>query len=360
MAANQICLSATEQSTRLNRVRIAAFPRLRALAWQNDVLYASRGYTLLRATMKANLTPIKWERAGQYRPAAWRTLTSRSPLPSRLVRDGFHALAALSSGHLVGAVPNAIVTLSPGEKAFRVSHRIRRGTRPLHFAVTPDDHMVWGEYFDNQQRDEIHIYASTDRGTHWEVAHTFPKGKIRHVHNIVYDEWEDCFWVLTGDNGAECRILRASCDFKNVDVVLSGHQQARSAALVPTRDALYFSSDTPLETNHIYRIDRHGDPRRVANLNSSSIYGCQVQNAIFFSTMAEPSAINSSADVCLYGSLDGSRWQCLEQWKKDPWPMGLFQYGNAFLPDGKNTTNLLAVTTVAVEQADLQTSIWRI
>ena len=40
--------------------------------------------------------------------------------------------------------------------------------------------------------------------------------------------------------------------------------------------------------------------------------------------------------------------------------MGLFQYGNAILPNGKNTTNLLAVTTIAVERADLETSIWRI
>jgi len=40
--------------------------------------------------------------------------------------------------------------------------------------------------------------------------------------------------------------------------------------------------------------------------------------------------------------------------------MGLFQYGNAFLPDGHNTTGLLAVTTIAVERADLETSLWRL
>ncbi len=72
------------------------------------------------------------------------------------------------------------------------------------------------------------------------------------------DEWANCLWVLTGDNGSECRILRVSCDFKNVDVVLSGHQQARAVALVPTSDGLYFSSDTPLESNHVYRLDREG------------------------------------------------------------------------------------------------------
>jgi hypothetical protein len=359
MAAHSAFASATDQKE-LTPVHIAAFPCLRVLAWRNNVLYASRGYTLLRATVKAAESTIEWEDAGHYRPAAWRAMTSSSRLASRLFRDGFHALAALSSGHLVAAVPRAIVTQRPGEPEFHLSHRLLRGTRPLRLATTPNDYIFWGEYFDNPQRDEVRIYVSTDRGSHWEVAHTFPRGTIRHVHNIVYDEWDKCFWVLTGDEGSECRILRASCDFKNVDVVLSGNQQARSAALVPTPAALYFSSDTPLESNHVYRLDRGGGLRKVATLSCSSIYGCRVGNAIFFSTMVEPSATNTSRDVCVYGSTNGMCWQRLQQWTKDRWPMGLFQYGNAFLPDGNNTTSLLAVTTIAVKRADFETSIWRI
>jgi hypothetical protein len=359
MAAHAISLGATGQSTELNPVQVATFPRMRALAWHNDVLYASRGYSLLRARFGTYDSDIAWERVGQYRPNAWRSITSSFSLASRLFRDGFHALVTLSSGHLIGAVPNAVVTLAPGEAEFRLSHGLLRGTRPLHLAVTPNDHVFWGEYFDNPRRDEVHIYASTDRGGHWDVAYTFPKAAIRHVHNIVYDEWENCFWVLTGDDGSECRILRASCDFKTVDVVLSGNQQTRTAALVPTRDALYFSSDTPFESNYVYRLDRREDLARVASLSSSSIYGCCVGNAVFFSTMVEPSAINLDRNVCLFGSADGIQWQRVLQRGKDRWPMGWFQYGNAFLPDGKNTTALLAVTTVAVEHADLETTIWR-
>jgi hypothetical protein len=359
MAVHSISLSASDPSTELNLARVATFPRMRALAWCNSVLYASRGYTVLRATMNTHAN-IEWTAAGHYRPPTWRSITSSSRLASRLFRDGFHALAALSSGHLVAAVPHAIVTLAPWDTEFRLSQKIFRGTRPLHIAVTPSDHVFWGEYFDNPHRDEVHIYASTDRGAHWEVAHTFLKGTIRHVHNIVYDEWENCLWVLTGDYGSECRILRASCDFQTVDVVLSGSQQARAAALVPTRDAVYFSSDTPLESNYVYRLGRRGDLSTVATLNSSSIYGCLVGNTVFFSTMVEPSAINPDRTVMLYASADGVVWKCFSQGKKDRWPMGLFQYGNAFLPDGKNTTNLLAVTTIAIEHADLETTIRRI
>jgi hypothetical protein len=344
----------------VNVAPVATFPRLRALAWGDDWLYASRGYSLLRGRMQANTDAVEWQPVARYTPAWWRHLSVESRLGFRLFRDGFHALAMLSSGHLVAAVPGAILTLTPGEKDFRLSHRLLRGTRPLHIAATPDDHIFWGEYFDNPARDEVHIYASADRGVTWDVAYTFSRGAVRHVHNIVYDEWGDCLWVLTGDNGSECRILRVSCDFKNVEVVLSGNQQARAVALVPTPDGLYFSSDTPLESNHVYRLDRGGCLAELAPLSSSSIYGCRAGGGIFFSTMVEPSQTNLDSNVYLYGSGDGLDWRSLMHWRKDSWPMSLFQYGNAILPDGRNTTDFLAVTTVAVRGDDLKTSIWRV
>src|SRR5271170_2596410 len=147
MAAHSVSLDPAGQNVGLNPVRIADFPRLRALAWRNDALYASRGYTVLRAAMKAHAGSIEWERVGRYRPAPWRNVTSSFRLASRVFRDGFHALVTLSSGHLVGAVPHAIVTLAPGDTEFRLSHKVLRGTRPLHLAVDPNDHIFWGEYF---------------------------------------------------------------------------------------------------------------------------------------------------------------------------------------------------------------------
>jgi hypothetical protein len=356
MAANPSPIPAVSG---LHPIRITAVPGLRPLAWSNDILYASRGYTLLRTRIQPN-NQIRWDPVGIYRPNPVRSFTSSFRLTSRLLRDGFHALVALGSEQLIGAVPRAIVTLQPGETEFRASHHVLRGTRPLHLAVTPNDHVFWGEYFDNPQRDEVHIYASTDKGSHWDVAHTFAKGAIRHVHNIVYDEFENCLWVLTGDEGSECRILRASCDFKNVNVILSGSQQTRSAALVPTRDALYFSSDTPLESNHIYRLDRSGNVSQVAPIASSSIYGCRVGGAVFFSSMVEPSTVNATKNVCLYGSADGADWQPLAHWTKDAWPTKYFQYGNALLPDGRNTSGILALTTIAVHPGDLETTFWRL
>jgi hypothetical protein len=360
MAANPVPELLPHEDRGWSLARIGAFPRRRVLAWHGNLLYASRGYEMLRARIIGDTSEIEWQPVAFYNPARWRMLSSSQRLTSRLFRDGFHALAVPPTGHLIGAVPGAIVTLAPGETEFRVSHKVLRGTRPLHIAATPGGQIFWGEYFDNPQREEVHIYGSVDNGATWRIAHTFSKGSIRHVHNIVHDPWENCLWILTGDNSAECRILRASCDFKDVDVILSGDQQARAVALVPTEDGLYFSSDTPLERNHIYRLDRRGNISALADLDSSSIYGCRVGNTTFFSTMVEPSEINLERTVSIYGALNGTRWQKQLSWTKDGWPKGPFQYGNAFLPNGHNATDILALTTIAVKARDLETSLWRI
>ena len=340
--------------------RIARFPRLRALTWAEDTLYASRDYDLVRTRISARQIPSDdqpWEAVASFHPAHWRRWTVRTNLSSRLFRDGFHALAVLPSQGMVAAVPGAIITLRPNESRFHVTHKITRGTRPLHITAVPGGNVYWGEYFDNASRDAVHVYASADVGATWHVAHTFPRGAIRHVHNIVYDPWGNCLWLLTGDYGDECRIIRSSYDFHQVDVVLQGHQQARAVALVPTESGLYFSSDTPMEANAIYHLDRGGKLSQLTPLSSSSIYGCRVGRDVFFSTMVEPSTENPDRYVRIFGGRDGQDRRPLLAWKKDRWPMRFFQYGNAFLPDGENSTPYLALTTIAVESDDMATSV---
>ncbi|MFZ3340232.1 MAG: hypothetical protein WA213_05075, partial [Terriglobales bacterium] len=280
---------ATAAASVITLRKILALRGVRVLAWDGDVLYACRGYELIRwkASSRGELrqSDEQWEVVACFRPAWWRNFTSRTRLGARLVRDGFHALAVLretgqaprehrsptDDASLIAAVPGAIVTRTPGSDDFRVAHKIRRGTRPLHITAVPSGIVYWGEYFDNRERAEVHIYSSADRGQIWQVAYTFPAGAIRHIHNIVYDRWEDCLWILTGDVGSECKVLRASCDLRSIEVVLAGNQQARAATAIPMPDALYLATDTPFEANHVLRLTRDGKVDAIANLPSSSI-----------------------------------------------------------------------------------------
>ena len=348
---------AVAPSPALKLRRFAGYRGIRVLAWEGDILYGCRGYQIVGLQVGKG---AEWTVVAHFRPAWWRNIMSRSALSYRLMRDGFHALAILDDLTMVGAVPGALVTSPPHSDEFHVTHRVQRGTRPLHVTAVPSGKIYWGEYFDNRERAEVHIFASADHGETWQVAYTFPAGAIRHAHNIIYDCWGDCLWILTGDEGAECKVLRASCDLSCVDEVLAGTQQTRAVAAIPTPEALYLATDTPFEANHVLRLSRDGRVKAVANLASSSIFGCRVGEATFFSTMVEPSAVNRSGEVHLVGSVDQKSWQVMARWRKDKWPMRYFQYGNVFLPDGENATNYLAATTIAVEHDDLVTMIWEV
>ncbi len=343
-------------------IPFARIAGLRVLAWSGNWLYGSKRYDVVRARVQSSGQSFAWEKIGSFRPNWKRNFSVRNPLSARLFRDSFHAVVVLPSGALVGAVPRAIVTLDPLTSEFRTTHVITRGTRPLHIAAVPTGTLYWGEYFDNAARDEVHIYASLDQGRTWNIAYTFPKRAIRHIHNIVYDPSQDCLWILTGDYGEECRILRAPCDLSHIDVVLRGNQQARAVAAVPTEAGLYFASDSPLESNFIYRLDRNEKLSQITSISSSSIYGCRVGSHLFFSTMIEPSGVNRDRSVRIYGAdiAKQNEWHSLLNWQKDIWPMRFFQYGNAFLPDGNNDTRFLAVTTAAVKSEDAVTSIYSV
>jgi len=122
-------------------------------------------------------------------------------------------------------------------------------------------------------------------------------------------------------------------------------------------DALYFTTDTPLEANFVYRFDRAGKLARVSPISSSSIYGCRVGSRVFFSTMVEPSEVNRDRNVRIYAG-SGDHWEPMLAWRKDRRSMRFFQYGNAFLPGGNNETLYLAVSPIAVKQEDQTTSLF--
>jgi hypothetical protein len=76
--------------------------------------------------------------------------------------------------------------------------------------------------------------------------------------------------------------------------------------------------------------------------------------------MVELSSVNPSREVQIVGARNGANWQVLARWKKDNLPMRYFQYGNAFLPDGENSTPYLAASTIAVETDDQVTTLWEV
>lgn len=87
------------RSSQTTLARIARCPGLRALAWVERDLYASRGYSIVRSKLEDPGT-LDWQTVAHFRPPIRRRLSVNHRLTARLFRGGFHALAVLASGQL--------------------------------------------------------------------------------------------------------------------------------------------------------------------------------------------------------------------------------------------------------------------
>ena len=171
----------------------------------------------------------------------------------------------------MGSCASRLATADLRTSPFAVTHRIRLGTRPLNLAVTPTGRVYWGEYFSNHARGDIAIFGSLDFGETWDVFYIFPKNTIRHIHGIFYDRRRDSHWILTGDENEECKIMRASCDLRDIDIVIASSQQARAVCVNMAQEGLYCASDAPNEANYIYRLGMNEAVKRLAAINGSSL-----------------------------------------------------------------------------------------
>ena len=345
---------------KIKLVLIASFPNKRVLTWHGNFLYASSGYTLWRWDVSKERFPV-WVKVAYFKPDWIRRVGAMHRLTRRLLRVGFRFLDFLPDGSFIAVLTKAIAVMKPGDLEFKLTWHVKRGTRPMGLAVTPQGEVYWGEYFNNKEPSEVYVYGSDDGGYTWDVIYTFPRGSIRHVHNVIYDNFENCFWILTGDEDSESSILKVSRDWRMIDTIFSGSQQARAVSLILNSDEIYYATDTPYEQNYIYRIDRKsGKVERIAPIPGPSMWSCWVKSAMFFSTAIEPSEVNTYPFACVHGSLDGLQWLKVIEWRKDWLHPSLFQFGNIVLPKGKNNTDLLAVTGIAVKREDEVTKIWKV
>ena len=223
------------------------------------------------------------------------------------------------------------------------------GKRPLNLCVDNDSMLYYGEYRGNQERSPVDIYASDSEGRQWESIWCFTG--IRHVHGVFHDPYDNRIWVTTGDTDAESGIWVTGNKFKTLDQVVGCSQQMRAVQLLFTENHVYFGSDTPLEKNYFYRMEKKtGQVKRLQEVESSVFWGCKVGKYLFFSTVVEPSKVNKCKDACIWGSQDGETWKCVARFRKDIWPMKLFQYGQILFPSGENNTDYLWFTPFATKK----------
>ena len=228
---------------------------------------------------------------------------------------------------------------------------------PLNFCVIKENHIVlkvlYGEYFWNEKKGPVSIFCRENNK--WTKVYTFPEKSITHIHNIIFDDIRNVYFILTGDLNEESGVWVADLNFERVKPLLLGQQRFRSCVAFPTRKGLLYATDTPLEKNYIYEvcIDSNmnvSEINSISELQGPCIYGTNYNNKFYFSTSVEPDSTLSKWNYRFTNKLGKgvlSRYSYIVEvdhncdvkticsLKKDGFPMWLFQFGNIHFPENE-------------------------
>ena len=317
-------------------------PKLRVHAIDADALYAAQGRTLVKLSFTGQ--PQAFNKFHFDVPDG---LFRATELGRRLWRAGIHHVVCFKD-KLVIFIDKLVLAISSVDGSIVGSPVALTESRPLAVCNAANEKLYYGEYNGIKKGNSSGIILSED-GIHWTEIYRLRN--IRHIHGIYFDPYGKSIWVTTGDADTESGLWVTGDGFKTIERALGGSQQTRAIQLLFTQTHVYFGSDTSLEKNFIYRMDkRTGHVEQLQEVESSVFWGCKVGDSLFFSTAVEPSQVNTSRYAFIWGSQDGEKWRRVAAFRKDLWPMRLFQYGQIHFPTGKNDTGCLFFTPVATEK----------
>jgi hypothetical protein len=262
----------------------------------------------------------------------WKSLAALTDLGARLLRYNVAAFRVLEDGSRVAVARDGLYRAGPDEVQMTRVFRITRGSRPLNFGVD-GSRLLFGEYGDDYSNMEVHLYVSEDWGRTFEVCHTFPRGSIRHVHNVIYDPYQNHYWVFVGDFDEQPGIGVLSRDLKNLEWVRRGDQKSRVVQAIIKQDCMFYGTDSEVERDYIIRMEKHsGRIDIIREVEGSCLYAAAFGPTLAISTCVEPSPHRTTRECAIYLSRDGDNWQKTFIHRKDLHYPNLFQYGTLVLP----------------------------
>jgi hypothetical protein len=156
-----------------------------------------------------------------------------------------------------------------------------------------DSTVFFGEYFRNEQRDQVRIYGSYNAGKNWDVRYTFKPGEIRHIHALMKDPYEDKLWICTGDDNGEPRIAWTDDDYKTIHPIGQGSQMWRATQLIFDKEYIYWGADT-YEKDYagIYRWHRQTRKvEKISDVDGAMFHATKLKNGtIIMNTSREGGA----------------------------------------------------------------------
>ncbi len=271
------------------------------------------------------------------------------------------AIAVEEDGFLV-SFRGGIYLVNARLKTIVREHSYRRGmNHPLSFCKIEnipgfEDSIAYGEYWGNLGCEEVAIYCRRQFG--WEKAVSFGSGQVQHIHGLFADPHRQQVLILTGDTDQESGIWSAKEQFRILSPFLQGSQSARACVLFPLREGLLYATDTPLQQNVLFFAREEEGTwnfEKVMELPGPAIFGTRYndetgEERFALATSVEPDpqvgglkylitrrlakGVKDRNSYIIAGNLQKG-FQILCSFRKDHWPMLLFQFGNVLFPSGE-------------------------
>lgn len=277
-------------------------------------------------------------------------------LSSQLLRIGLHHLLPLKNGNILVTAKRKTYILNPDGKVINVFQGYQ-GNKPGHqgVCVTPDGTIFFAEYLLNPKRDhEISLWRSTDNGMSFHVVKTWPKGDIRHLHFVKWDEYEKCLWLGTGDygeNGAENRLYRSADNGDSWELIGQYSQDWRAIGVCFTPDSLLWGTDAGScpDTVHFIRMDRKTREIEILQDFEGPCHGCASykDGRAFFSTGVEGGE-NELDNFARLKEWKSGQCETVLKLKKDFWPL-IVQYGVMRFPLGSDNCDKVLFTAMGLK-----------
>lgn len=292
------------------------------------------------------------------------TLLSKFRPFSRLIRLEPKCTGRLSETEFVVSLLGACWLIDIGNRTYKKLFENPKGFSDVINFCSTTEGIYWGDYGRNTEYRSVKVYHLS-RNHQVTVVHTFAPGMVRHIHNIIEDR--NGFLLFTGDNEAKAGIYKANKDWTKVNPWKIGKPRYRAVVGFSCQEGVLYATDSVESENHLRLIKPDGTELELSPINGSCIYGGEIRNHYLFSTTVEPhegecilkifsnklgNGIKSRDVHILVVDKKDLNVKVVRRYKKDCWPMKLFQYGRVLFAGGQKNVSNFWCSPVACKKYD--------
>ena len=263
----------------------------------------------------------------------WKVAAGNFRLGQRLLRFMVTNVFALNNGDLFVTFDKSVGVVRNGKyqelKGLARPCRVLRGA----CALNKNGDIFFGEYLANPERGEMRIYRYKQGSDSLEIVYTFPPNSIKHIHGLYLDEFTGAIYCLTGDVEKECRIIRSTDAFQNIEIIGEGDETWRAVSILFDKENFYYGTDAEFRANQIYKVKRSTLEREnLGEVDGTVFYSKQLGKDLFFTTTAENAPSQKENVAALWNVNLMGKSEIVIKFNKDQWHKTLFMFGTIHFP----------------------------